>query len=221
VSLDEAHGRIGEHVGDEALRRRADAVVLGLCIEVVREEAAAEAEEVVEALAACSRGMIGTVVPFAKAASDIASGFQHLGERGFVAMHHFEAVRGIDHIQPRMMPPGEQRRACRRADGADVEMLKFDALSPQFVERRRGELVVAMATQITPAHVIGEDEEDIGLRILLCRCRGFGQRCRTGGSESKIIRTEGRCGQVSGVVEITGGVVRPRIAHGDGCGYLC
>jgi hypothetical protein len=41
-------------------------------------------------------------------------------------------------------------------------MLQFHALALELVERRRVELFVAMTTQITPAHVIGEDEEDVG-----------------------------------------------------------
>ena len=171
VLFDEAHGRIGEHIGDESFRRRADAIVLELWIEVVREKAAAEAEELIEALAARGRGMIGAVVPFAEATGGIACGLQRLGQRHFIAMHHFEAVRRVDHMQPRMMPPGEQRRTRRRADGADVEILEFDALCSQPVERRRGEFRIAMATQIAPAHVIGEDEEDVGLlRLGWCVC---------------------------------------------------
>lgn len=41
-------------------------------------------------------------------------------------------------------------------------MLQLHALALELVERRRVELFVAMTMQITPAHVIGEDEEDVG-----------------------------------------------------------
>ena len=42
-------------------------------------------------------------------------------------------------------------------------MLQLHALALELVERRRVELFVAMTTQITPAHVIGEDEKEVGL----------------------------------------------------------
>ncbi len=78
-------------------------------------------------------------------------------------MHDFETVRGVDHMEPRMMPSGEQGRTRRRADGADMEMLEFNAMCSESVDRGRGELCIAMATQITPAHVVGEYEEDVRL----------------------------------------------------------
>ena len=57
-------------------------------------------------------------------------------------------------------------------------MLQLHALASQPVERRRVELFVAMTTQITPAHVIGEDEEDVGLLrgrgFCVCKERGEG-----------------------------------------------
>ena len=55
-------------------------------------------------------------------------------------------------------------------DPEDVEMLERDALCPEPVERGRGELGIAVATQITPAHVVGEDEKDVRLRVFCCRC---------------------------------------------------
>ena len=57
-------------------------------------------------------------------------------------------------------------------------MLQLHALASELVERRRVELFVAMTTQITPAHVIGEDEEDVGLLrgrgFCVCKERGEG-----------------------------------------------
>ena len=60
------------------------------------------------------------------------------------------------------MASGQQRGPRRRANRADVELLQFHALALEPVERGRGELVVAMAAEIAPAHVIGEDEKDVG-----------------------------------------------------------
>ena len=78
-----------------------------MCVEIVGEETAAEAKKLVKALSLRGGGMVGTVVPFAEAACDIARRLERLSECDFIAMHHFEAVRSIDHMEPRMMPPGE------------------------------------------------------------------------------------------------------------------
>ena len=52
-----------------------------------------------------------------------------------------------------------------------MKMLQLHALALELIERRRVELFVAMTTQITPAHVIGEDEKDVGRGCLPCRTR--------------------------------------------------
>ena len=42
-------------------------------------------------------------------------------------------------------------------------MVQLHALALQLVERRRVDLVVAVAAHIPPTHVIGEKEKDVGL----------------------------------------------------------
>ena len=159
--LHEAHRRVREHVRDETLPRCRDAIVLQFGIEVVREEAAHEAKKLIKALTACRGGMIRTIVPFAETAAHITRRFQCLCERHFLTVHGLQTRGRIQHAESEMMAPGEHGSARGRADRADVKMLQFHALVLELVERRRGELVVAMATQIAPAHVISEDEEDV------------------------------------------------------------
>ena len=161
LTFDERERGVGDHIGDETLAWRDHTVVFQLRIEIVRKESAAKAKELVEALAARRGGLIGAVVPLAKTARDVSRRFQRLGDRDLVTMHDFEGVRGVDHPQSQMMPSGEQRRPRGRADGADVEVIEFHALAFQFVEHRRIQAIVSVATQVTPPHVVGQDEENV------------------------------------------------------------
>ena len=158
VSLDEANRRVREHVRNEPLPHRRETIVLKCGIEVVREEATHEAEKLIKALTAGCGRMIRAVVPFAETAAHIARRFQRLCESHFLTMHGFQARGRIQHPEADMMATGQQRGPRRRANRADVELLQFNALALELVERRRVELFVAMTTQITPAHIIGEDE---------------------------------------------------------------
>ena len=82
-----------------------------------------------------------------------------------------------------MMPPRQQRRACGRVDGTEVEMIQLQALCPEFVERRYVEFWIAMATQASPSHVVDK------WWVLLMR---YQRREQEGGKECEgVFRHEG------------------------------
>jgi len=57
---------------------------------------------------------------------------------------------------------GEEFRPGRRADLANVEIVKSGAVARQRIDVGRGEVGVAVDAQITPALVVGDEEDDIG-----------------------------------------------------------
>jgi len=71
-------------------------------------------------------------------------------------------LRPDRHVQPRGMLAGEERRTARRADGHRVGMGEAKALLRESVEVRRLMQIRAVAAEVAPAQIIGEDEDDVG-----------------------------------------------------------
>ena len=143
-------------------------------IEVVGERV----EEAVEALEAAperplvvrsggARLVDRREMPLADAHRVVAVGLQDLGERRRllrdVAALARKAAVGVGeerHADAVVVAAGEQRRARRRAERRDVEVVVADALPGERVHRRRRDLG-AVAAEAAEADVVVEDDDDV------------------------------------------------------------
>ena len=150
----------------------------------VHRVAAHEAVEVIEA--AYRRRHAVAHVPFADGGGMIAGGLEHLRdgdatgvERAAIAGEGFalvaragetraaigghEADAGLVRIQA-----GEQRSARRTTPRAVVELREAQPIGGERIEIRCADFT-AVTSQVREAHVVGEDDEDVGFRA---RCGG-------------------------------------------------
>jgi hypothetical protein len=70
--------------------------------------------------------------------------------------------------------PGHQCRARRRASRLDQELRQPQPFGHQLIETRRrrtAQFTAAVGADVSIAGVIGEDEKDVGLHLLLRKCR--------------------------------------------------
>ena len=72
------------------------------------------------------------------------------------------AAADAAHAGARIVAAGEKFRPGRRANLANVKVVKSRAVAGQRIDVGRGEVGVAVDAQITPALVVGDEEDDIG-----------------------------------------------------------
>jgi len=123
------------------------------------------------------RGGVGHVaatahVPLAEVASGIPGGFESARQRrstGVQEIRLFAGVVALACLQETGDAPaggmhsGEQPRAGRRADGRSrVVLREADAFPRHAIKVGRGNQVAAITTQIAAAHVVGEEDDDVG-----------------------------------------------------------
>ena len=117
-------------------------------------EVIAPAAEVTEVMIEAALHGIASQMPLAQ------------GEGGVTRRPH-----GLPHrqplfdAQPAVLPilPAHQRGACRLALGGVVKLREAQAIGRQTVQIRRRDLA-AVTAEVGVAHVIGEDEQDVGFR---------------------------------------------------------
>ena len=99
------------------------------------------------------------VVPFAEDAGAVARGLKHFRDRGFGGCQFAADLRpGTD---SKRMPTREQHRAGRRTDTPAHAGGEFDPVGEEGVDRRSGH-PAAMAGEITPADVVGQNVQHVG-----------------------------------------------------------
>src|SRR5262249_20061860 len=111
-------------------------------------------------------------VPFAEMASGVAGSLERARDGGGFWIEEVRLFRaaiagaGLEEIgdaPARGVHPGEKTGARRRADGrGDVELSELGSFSGETVDVRRGNEVAAVAADVAVAHVVGEEEEDVG-----------------------------------------------------------
>ena len=88
--------------------------------------------------------------------------------------------------------PGHQRGPRRRAGRLDQVLRQPQPLAGQLVEARRRrapQLSTAIGAEVAVPHVVGENEDDVGLLLLLGdarRCRSHQEKCRQSASPRMI-----------------------------------
>ncbi len=177
---DPTDAAIGDRFGEMPawrIRRRLDRrrVLIERCFPLVRL-AALEPIPVVEseaggpAVERASRTdfVIGRVVPFAEGSGAVAILAKRLRDRRPVLLDRaviagkpgcqLHDVAGVDRM---MVPPGEQRRPCRRAKGSGVEAVVAKAGIGQALGHRRVGWSAKDAC-LSKAHVVEQDQQHVG-----------------------------------------------------------
>ena len=161
VLLDECHRGVGENVRDEAAGLHGLAVVFKRRVEVVVPVPGTEAEELVEAPAVGVVRVVGSIVPFAEDAGDVAGLLEGLGQSHLILSHGLVGSGDAVNAGPQVVAAGQQARACRGTDRTGEEPIETGALARQPVQHGRVDLVVPVRVDVAPALVVREDQEHV------------------------------------------------------------
>ena len=162
VVLNELQRVVGEVIDDIAIAANFLTIVIQGRAEVMTPMAGGETVVFVEAAIVGVVGRLCAVVPFAEGAGCVAVGFEDVGNGGLVGIETALAAADAAHAGAGIVAAGEEFRAGRRADLANVEVVKSGAVARQRIDAGRGEVGVAVDAQITPALIVGDEEDDIG-----------------------------------------------------------
>ena len=108
-------------------------------------------------------------MPFSDDVRRVARAAQHVGERllggieadALPGEEHAASFEGVE-ADPAGMAAREHRAARRRTDRrALVEMREPTSLRGEAIEIRRRDLLLAVDSDLAPAEVVGEDEDDV------------------------------------------------------------
>ena len=118
-----------------------------------------------------------TQVPLADAGRRVAGVVKHVGHRRFFERQVFRPIGHdqlgvirhlagdpIGDVQPGRVFAGEQGGTRRRAHGArGIVLREFHAVARELVDVRRFVELAAVAGQVGPAQIVGEDEDEVRL----------------------------------------------------------
>ena len=188
VALDEAERAVGDLIGQIAVERDTRRVVAHVA-DVVVVCTGQESEELIEAVGERAEIPSESEVPFADQSRRIAVVLQQGGQR---CSRHGKSDCGIGErvgeraldAEPLRVPATDQRRARGAADlTIGVGVGQPNALAREPIAVRRPDIGCAIAGEVSVAHVVHHDENDVRLRNRLARC-GLGTcrcvvRCRS------------------------------------------
>ena len=105
-------------------------------------------------------------VPFPDAGSSVARILEHIGNGDLVGMQTLAAVGEEDrvHAESLVMAAGQQRGPGARADSAaDIEVVEDHSIRSHLVEMGCLRSLGAVEADISIAHVVNEDDDDVRL----------------------------------------------------------
>ena len=176
-----------ERVGMKDLGRAFEQVVKSVPVQekvsVVVDEAVADAEKLIEALALRADVFVSSQMPFAIKGRFVAGVAESLGERDFLKGHeralggHVPLAPGI-HAAPLRMPPGHQSCPGWTTDSVSVGGCESHTVSGQTVDVSSVQIARPIAPGIDRALIVGEEDDDIGLvgRSGDGRCKEEGEK---------------------------------------------
>ena len=164
VAIDELQGLLGQDVDDVALGGLHDAIVLERRVEVFAPVSGSVAPEGIETAGERVIRPLATVVPLAEDARHVACSLEGIGEGLLVEVHALLAGGDTVHAEATVVAPGEELGASGGADWLYKEAIEVCAALGERVEVRGCELPVPVEGIITPAGVIGEQHDHVGLR---------------------------------------------------------
>ena len=179
VLLDELQRLLEEDVGAVARVWLGLSVVLQYGVEIgsfgrigrLADAAALVDHRLLEALVHGPEWVVVPQVPLAEDAGPVTRRRESLGQCDLVRVHHGPSHVRVHHPGPVVVAAGHEAGPGGSADGRDVEASQLHALCRQAVQVGRAEDVVAMASQLGPALVVGDDENDVGPAGFLSRGR--------------------------------------------------
>src|SRR4051812_12110646 len=128
-------------------------------------------------------------MPFAEMAGDVARTLEQTRQRHrlWVEPVHLagrailrRCANRLMHAEPGGEPSGREGHAARRTDRtADIKLIEFGPLTRELVKVWRIDQFVAVAAQISPAPIVGQNEDDVG------RAFGGGDGAAKSASEGK------------------------------------
>lgn len=153
----------------------------------VAVRSAEEPEELVEAAALGLEVGAGAEVPLAHERGRVTGGLQAVGDRRFRRRQALAGAAGIELVaEPRLVParqqPGPRGRAVRTGD---VAVGEAHARSREGVEVRCQDVTAAVETDIGVAHVVADDEQDVGPGGDRGDKRAGGEECGRGGAKER------------------------------------
>lgn len=160
--FDEVESGGGEGIGEVAGALDEGAVVVEQGVEVGAPVSGGEAVVFVEAAGVWVVWGLGAVVPFAEGGGGVAGGAEDLGDGFFVGVEAFAAGSGVVDAAAWVVAAGEEFGAGGGADGLDVEVFELGPLLGESVEGGCIEILATVEGEISPALVVGEDDEDVG-----------------------------------------------------------
>ena len=151
MPIEHSHARVGERIDQ------------GAVVAVVMVKTSLERQVVMLPLAQ---------VPLAHHPGGVTGFAERFGDGALVGQHAvFGRVGGPDHgaVLPGVAA-GHQAAPGGRTDGLDVKLGELHAFAGDAVDVRCGHLGAAGEAHLVPAHVVGEEDDDVGTR------RGEGNR---------------------------------------------
>ena len=102
-----------------------------------------------------------TVVPFSKCGGMVACSFEVLEDGRLVQIHALFAATGRLDTGTRVVATRHKLSSCRRANRANIEAIQCHALRSEPVDVRGADVGVTVDAQVTPALIIGQDDDDV------------------------------------------------------------
>ncbi len=160
--LDDLDRPVGEVVDTEAVAADQPPVVLQRRAEVVAPVTRTEPVELGEAPAVGVVGRLHPVVPLAEGRGDVAGPGKHVADGPFVQVQPLATGRRAVDAAAGMIAAGQELGPRRRTDRADIEAAEAGTVTGQRVDVRGAEVAVAVEAEVTPALVVGQDDQDVG-----------------------------------------------------------
>lgn len=163
VGRNELHCLVGKIVDDEPFTLNLFAVVFEGRTEIVAPMSRAESIELIKASSIGMVRILHSVVPFAEGSCGVALRLEGFGNRGFVKIETLSAGRRTVDPAANMVASGQELGSRGGAHGTNEEALKLRAVSRERIDMGCFEVGIAVKTQVAPALVVCEDDDDIGL----------------------------------------------------------
>ena len=164
VAIDELQGLLGQDVDDVAFGRLHDAVVLERSIEVLTPVSGGVAPEGIESSGERVVGPLAAIVPLAEDPGHVARGLEGVGKGLLIEVHALLAGGDAINSESAMVASSQELGAGRGADRLHEEAIEVRAALGERIDIWRRELAITVEGIITPAGIIGEHDDHIGLR---------------------------------------------------------
>ena len=164
IAIDELQGLLGQDVDDVAFGGLHDAIVLERSVEVLTPVTGGIAPEGIKAAGERVIRPLAAIVPLAENPRHVAGGLKGIRESLFVEVHALLASGDAINSESAMVASSQELGAGRGADRLHEEAIEVRAALGERIDIWRRELAITVEGIITPAGIVGEHDDHIGLR---------------------------------------------------------